>query len=172
MIIWINGAFGSGKTQTANMLHGRLPNSYVYDPENVGYFIRENVPDSLRQPDFQDFPLWREFNYEMLAYIARRFDGVILAPMTLVNPEYFNAIISRLREQGFRVHHYALCASKETLLRRLQSRGDGPQSWAAQQIDRCIACLTNPAFNELLNTDNWTIEDNVDYIAKASGLAL
>lgn len=46
MIIWINGAFGSGKTQTAYELHRRLDGSYVYDPENAGYFIRENLPSA------------------------------------------------------------------------------------------------------------------------------
>lgn len=30
MIIWLNGAFGSGKTQTAYELHRRLRNSYIY----------------------------------------------------------------------------------------------------------------------------------------------
>ena len=45
MILWINGAFGSGKTTTAYELHRRLkPLSYVYDPENVGYFLRKNEP--------------------------------------------------------------------------------------------------------------------------------
>ncbi len=46
MIIWINGAFGSGKTQTAYELHRRLDGSYVYDPENAGYFIRKNLPSA------------------------------------------------------------------------------------------------------------------------------
>ena len=41
MIIWINGAFGSGKTQTAFELHRRIPNLYVYDPENIGSFIKK-----------------------------------------------------------------------------------------------------------------------------------
>lgn len=36
MIIWINGAFGSGKTQTAYELCRRMRGAYVYDPENAG----------------------------------------------------------------------------------------------------------------------------------------
>lgn len=44
MIIWLNGAFGAGKTQTAYELRRRLPGSYVYDPENAGFFIRDNLP--------------------------------------------------------------------------------------------------------------------------------
>ena len=31
MIIWLNGAFGAGKTQTAYALRRRLPGSYVVD---------------------------------------------------------------------------------------------------------------------------------------------
>lgn len=37
MIFWVNGAFGAGKTQTSYELHRRIPNSFVYDPENVGF---------------------------------------------------------------------------------------------------------------------------------------
>jgi hypothetical protein len=47
MIIWIICAFGSGKTQTAFELNRRLENSYVYDPENIGYFFRRNMPGEI-----------------------------------------------------------------------------------------------------------------------------
>ncbi len=47
MIIWINGAFGSGKTQTAFELKRHLQDAFVYDPENIGYFIRENISNFL-----------------------------------------------------------------------------------------------------------------------------
>ena len=57
MIIWLNGAFGAGKTQTAYELRRRLPGSYVYDPENAGFFIRDNLPPGLGLDDFQDFPM-------------------------------------------------------------------------------------------------------------------
>lgn len=67
MIIWINGAFGSGKTTTAYELHRRLDNSFVYDPENVGYFIRKNSPESFSKGDFQDIELWRKMNYELIS---------------------------------------------------------------------------------------------------------
>ena len=36
MIIWINGAFGSGKTNVAYELNRRIESSYVYDPEEIG----------------------------------------------------------------------------------------------------------------------------------------
>ena len=66
LIIWLNGAFGAGKTQTAFELRHRLGDAFVYDPENMGYCIRQNVPDTCKYGDFQDYPMWRSFNYEML----------------------------------------------------------------------------------------------------------
>ena len=39
MIIWINGAFGAGKTTLAEELHRRLPDAVVYNPEDVGLML-------------------------------------------------------------------------------------------------------------------------------------
>jgi hypothetical protein len=35
MLLWINGPFGGGKTQTAHELQRRLPGSVICDPEHV-----------------------------------------------------------------------------------------------------------------------------------------
>jgi chloramphenicol 3-O-phosphotransferase len=48
MIIWLNGAFGAGKTQTAFELHSRIPDSYVFDPE---YY--EQTVGALRETGVQ-----------------------------------------------------------------------------------------------------------------------
>ena len=58
MLVWINGAFGAGKTQTAFELHRRLPDSHVADPELIGYGIHRMLPPAARN-DFQDRPQWR-----------------------------------------------------------------------------------------------------------------
>ena len=47
LILWINGAFGSGKTTISYELNRRIPNSFVYDPENIGFFIRKNIPKQI-----------------------------------------------------------------------------------------------------------------------------
>lgn len=39
MIIWINGAFGGGKTTLAEELQRRLPHAILFDPEYVGYLL-------------------------------------------------------------------------------------------------------------------------------------
>ncbi|ASS69330.1 AAA family ATPase [Paenibacillus sp. RUD330] len=171
-IIWINGAFGSGKTQTAWELHRRIPGSYVFDPENAGYYIRANLPDSLQMGDFQEFALWRSFNYDMLSYLADRHDGVLLVPMTVTDPHKFAEIAGRLRSDGRDLRHYALLASEGELLRRLRSRGEGRRSWAAAQIGRCVRDLKQDAFAEQLDTEQWSVAETAERIAALAGLEL
>ncbi|MCJ8013249.1 AAA family ATPase [Paenibacillus sp. KQZ6P-2] len=172
MIIWVNGAFGAGKTQTAHELQRRIPHSYIYDPENAGYFIRKNIPASMAKSDFQDHKVWRETNYSMIKYIHDEYDGTLIIPMTIVDPQYFDDIVGRLRRDGVVIHHFALCATRETLLKRLRSRGENDRSWAAQQIDRCIDGLSLPVFERHLQTDAMTISDVVEAIAAVLDITL
>ena len=172
MIIWINGAFGSGKTHTAYELNKRLPNSYIYDPEEVGFFISDNLPDKTKLNDFQDYPMWRDFNYKMLAYINDTYDGIIIVPMTITNEIYFKEIISKMRQNNLDIRHFTLMAKKETLIKRLKKRGDGKNSWPVKQIDRCLDNLTNEIYAEHISTDNIKIETVAEKIATKCGVKL
>ena len=172
MIIWVNGAFGAGKTQTAHELQRRIPHSFIYDPENAGYFIRKNIPEGIKKGDFQDYPMWREVNYGMIKHIDEQYDGTLIIPMTIVNPQYFDDIVGRLRRDGVVIHHFALCAARETLLKRLRSRGENERSWAAQQIERCIEGLSLPVFERHVDTDAMTTSEVVEAIAAALNIRL
>ena len=172
MIIWINGAFGSGKTQTSYELHRRIPNSVVFDPEQTGFFINKNIPKEIIKQDFQDHGVWRELNYTTLKYIDREYDGVIIVPMTIVNPQYFEEIITKLRNDGVIVNHFVLCASKETLIKRLRSRGERKNSWGTKQIERCINGLSNDIFKHRIETDQMTIESVAETIASMLDISL
>lgn len=172
MIIWINGAFGSGKTQTSYELHRRIPGSFVYDPENAGYFIRKNIPKSTTKADFQHYIMWREFNYSMLKYIYQEYDGIIIVPMTIVDPAIFNEIATKLRDDGVILHHFTLWASKDILLKRLRSRGERATGWPAQQIDRCMEGLSDDIFQQRIHTDEMSIEKVVTTIASELNLDL
>jgi uridine kinase len=57
LIIWLNGAFGAGKTTAAFELCRRLPDSFVYDPENVGFFPKK--PQANFQLIFSYLGKWR-----------------------------------------------------------------------------------------------------------------
>lgn len=85
MLLWINGPFGVGKTQTAYALARRLPDAFICDPEQLGFGIARMTPPPLRG-DFQDVPLWREGVRRVLDRNLSHFDGVLIVPMTLVNP--------------------------------------------------------------------------------------
>ncbi|MCM0650274.1 AAA family ATPase [Clostridium swellfunianum] len=173
MIIWINGAFGSGKTQTAFELQRRTENSYVYDPENLGFFISKNMPSSIKnKEDFQDYEVWRELNFSLIKYIEEKYEGILIIPMTVVNPKYFNEIVGYLRNQEIIVKHYTLMASKATLLKRLKRRGDRDNSWGAQQIDRCLENLTSEVFQTHINTENMSIDEVVEKVAEMSNIKL
>lgn len=172
MIVWINGAFGSGKTQTAKEICRRLQGAFLFDPENAGYYLRQNEPVSLQADNFQDEPLWREINVKMLHWIAAEYDGIIVAPMTVIEEEYYHQIITALRQAGVIVHHVVLKAEKETLYKRLRSRLEGRQSWAAQQIDDCLRAFENPVFENQIQTDDMTISQVADAVARICGLQL
>jgi hypothetical protein len=175
MLLWINGPFGGGKTQTAYELHRRLPSSVVCDPEHVGFGLHRMLPPTLRE-DFQDLTTWRHGVHEVLDLVLRRHDGPVIAPMTLVDPRYFTEIIGRLRDDGHDVHHFALLAERSTVLRRLTERGLGRglkrESFAVARLDDCLKRLQEPEFAEHIHTDHLTVPHVADRIAHSAGLPI
>ncbi len=174
MIIWLNGAFGSGKTQTAYELQRRIPNSYVYDPENAGAFIRRNVPEPVKRldnGDYQNYPMWRRFNLEMLSYIAEHYDGIIIVPMTITNRQYFDELVGGLSKR-YTMKHFILFASKETIIKRLSSRFERKNSWPELQIDRCIKAFTTDICDMRVDTDSMAIYEVAERIANLAGITL
>ena len=53
MIIWINGPFGAGKTTLAKRLRDRRSKSLIFDPEEIGFVVKETVPMPA-SGDYQD----------------------------------------------------------------------------------------------------------------------
>ncbi|MFH8408582.1 AAA family ATPase [Streptomyces sp. NPDC018019] len=185
MLLWINGPFGGGKTQTAHEIRRRLPGSVICDPERVGFGLHRMTPPALRG-DFQDFPAWRQGVYEVLDLVLTKHPGTVIAPMTLVEPAYFQEIVGRLRERGHDVRHFALLADRRTVLRRLRERNlghvvkvvagkDAPlrrESFAVRKLDRCLEQLRGPEFADHVWTDRLTVPQVADHIAAATGLDL
>ncbi len=185
MLVWINGPFGGGKTQTAHEIQRRLPDSVICDPEHVGFGLHRMTPPSLRG-DFQDLAAWRQGVYEVLDLVLSGRQGTVIAPMTMVEPTYFQETIGRLRERGHDVRHFALLADRATVLRRLCERGFGraPQlvlgkgillrreAFAVSKLDLCLERLRAPVFAEQLWTDELTIPEVAARIAASAGLGL
>ncbi|MGI5526167.1 AAA family ATPase [Streptomyces syringium] len=185
MLLWINGPFGGGKTQTAHEIQRRLPGSVVCDPEHVGFGLHRMMPPALRG-DFQDLPAWRQGVYEVLDRTLTAHGGTVIVPMTVVEPEYFRETVGRLRERGHDVRHFALLARRETVLRRLRERGfghavrlvagkDAPlrrESFAVSKLDVCLARLREAEFAEHVWTDHIPVARVADHIADSAGLTL
>lgn len=185
MLLWINGPFGGGKTQTAHEIRRRLPGSVICDPEHPGFGLRRMLPPELRG-DFQDLASWRQGVVEVLDLALGRHDGVVIAPMTVTDPRYFAETVGRLRELGHDVRHFTLLAERETVLGRLRERGfgrllryvagkDAPlrrESWAVAQLDHCLERLREPEFAEHLWTDRTSVARTAERIAVLAGLTL
>ncbi|GAB2546385.1 P-loop nucleotide/nucleoside kinase family protein [Gracilibacillus alcaliphilus] len=172
MIIWLNGAFGSGKTTCAYELQRRLQDSFVYDPENLGFFLRDNLPEQMKKSDFQDYPEWRKINYQLLYSLANEYEGTIIVPMTLIKQQYYQEIIERLAEQGIKIKHFIIHAQKSTLIKRLNKRLEFGNSWGKQKIDQCIYAFEHEICQEKIITDQQTIDQVVEEIAKRAGVKL
>ncbi|GAA0931615.1 AAA family ATPase [Streptomyces thermoalcalitolerans] len=185
MLLWINGPFGGGKTQTAYEIHRRLPGSVVCDPEHVGFGLHRTLPPALRG-DFRELVSWRQGVVEVLDLALTRHKGVVIAPMTVTDSGHFAETVGRLRELGHDVRHFTLLAGRGTVLRRLRERGlghllariagrsagPGRESWAVRQLDHCLERLREPEFAEHLWTDHVTVPETADRIAALAGLAL
>jgi chloramphenicol 3-O-phosphotransferase len=155
VVIWINGAFGAGKTRVARRLVALRADAWLFDPERIGFMLRSLWPGN-GPADFQDLPIWRELTVATLAAAAEGNPGRLpVVPMTLVNKAYLSEIMDGLAARGIDVRHFTLLASPETLRRRIRWRIDRPASrrWALAQIERCVSALADPAFAIHVPTD-------------------
>ncbi len=164
MIIWINGAYGVGKSTTAEALHKRIANSFIFDPEMVGNCVRETKPDSLWQDDFQDYPAWRQMTYVLLKELCETYSGTVIVPMTILNPVYFSQVIEPLRNEGIQVSHLILEAAPETIAARILARKEDETCWCYRQIPRCVAALRDTISGITINTDQKSVDDVVSEI--------
>ncbi|MFD8292517.1 AAA family ATPase [Streptomyces lavendulae] len=159
MIVWVNGAFGSGKTTLVEELSGRWPEALVYDPEMVGFLLREIV--EVPTGDFQDLRLWRRQVADLAVGLVQEYGRPLLVPMTLADPGYAGEIFDVLEGAGIELHHFFLTVPRETLEERIDGRTffpDDPERerrvrhWAKGRIEACTAAAgTLPGDTVLLD---------------------
>ncbi|MEU9321331.1 NUDIX domain-containing protein [Streptomyces sp. NPDC048295] len=152
MIVWVNGAFGVGKTSAARELIDLIPNSTFYDPELIGGELRQLLPQKrlAEVTDFQDLPIWRRLVVDTAAALLAEVSGVLVVPMTLLRQEYRDEIFGGLASRRIAVRH-VLLSSEETILRkRIADRVEYPEDpehservrqWAYQHIEPYRAAL-------------------------------
>lgn len=99
-IIWINGAFGSGKTTAAKLLAQKVPGVVIVDPEEIGTLLRPVLQPVVPVRDFQEWPAWRQLVAATLNAVHRELpEGspiTIVVPQTVTVEDYWSEIASGL----------------------------------------------------------------------------
>ncbi len=176
MIIWINGAFGGGKTTLADELHRRLPDALSFDPEYVGYILIKWAPPA-DSGDFQDIPLWRKLVAEFAIGLASEYGQPLIVPMTLVNASYRADIFGAIAKTGHPLLHVFLDVPAPELRRRIEAQvldeSDPEADEQARQfrlanVERCVAARDGlPADTLVLQGDQHSPAELADRVLAA-----
>lgn len=178
MIVWVNGAFGSGKSTLVDELRPRWPVALVYDPEMVGYVLREIV--EVPTGDFQDLRLWRRQVADLAVGLVEEYGRPVLVPMTLINPGYVGEIFGKLQDAGIEVHHFFLKVSREVLEKRIDGRSftpDDPEQdervrrWCKDRIEPCIAAADTLPGDTVFLDGELTPQESADVVLARVGAA-
>jgi hypothetical protein len=124
----INGAFGIGKTTIANELVKSITNSMIYDPEEVGYMLRNIIINELKLPDeqtdnFQDMELWKALVVQVGELLHKKYKKNMIVPITILNKNYFQYIFNGFKKFENKTYsrrknawkHFKINASKNLL---------------------------------------------------------
>ncbi len=166
MIIFINGAFGVGKTTVAHLLAACHPNSLLFDPEEVGFFLRNVVRPIETFDDFQDLPMWRSLTVTTARMLRETYGHTLIMPMTIWHEQYFDEIMNGLREFEPRMLHFCLTARAETIRQRLLQRVASPQvlAWTMERVNLCVSAFQSPKFAFQIETDDMSPNNVVESI--------
>ncbi|MES4903927.1 MULTISPECIES: NUDIX domain-containing protein [unclassified Streptomyces] len=124
MIVWLNGAFGAGKTTAARELVDFLPGSTFYDPELVGDGLRMMLPRKRLDEvsDYQDLPSWRRLVVDTGAALIAEVGGPLVVPMTVLRQEYRDEIFGGFAARRIPVRHVLLHTDETILRERIAER--------------------------------------------------
>jgi adenylate kinase family enzyme len=172
MIIMINGAFGSGKTTVASRLLQAIPDSMLFDPEEVGYMLRSIIPKDVMDEaentgDFQDLELWTILTVHVARLLKGKYTKHLTVPMTIHNERYFEYIHAGFKQIDVQTHHFCLLASEETIHERLRQRGETEGNWCFQQTRKCVEAFRDPVFAEYIDTDSIPLDGVIAKIVAA-----
>ena len=127
----------------------------------------DSLPTEVKEKgDFQELEIWRSVNYKIIKHMHDNYNGMLIIPMTIINIDYYNQIIGDLVGDGVKIYHFILNADKENIKHRLISRGECENSWAEQQIDRCLKAFKSNINDEKINMNNLNVEQVVNIIMK------
>ncbi|OIJ68552.1 NUDIX hydrolase [Streptomyces mangrovisoli] len=182
VIVWINGAFGAGKSTTARELIELIPNSTLLDPEVIGAALTHLLPAKrlAEVGDFQDLPIWRRLVIDTAAAMLAELGGTLVVPMTLLRQDYRDEIFGGLAARRIAVRHLLLAPAETILRERIAAREipsdlpDGEirvRQWAYDHIEPYRAALDTwlTADAHVIDTGALTPYETAVRIAEAVG---
>jgi shikimate kinase len=120
VIIWLNGAFGAGKTTTANQLAGRLADARHFDPELVGYLLMTALSDH-EFTDFQELRPWRELVPVFTEKIAGFTGQNLIAVQTVMREDYWRELAHGFSRTSLAIYHVLLHVDSDVLAERISA---------------------------------------------------
>jgi deoxyadenosine/deoxycytidine kinase len=160
----INGSFGSGKTSAAQMLQPLIPNSMIYDPEEIGYMLRKIITKNIyfedeRTDDFQDIELWRILTVKTAQELKKKYKKNLIVPMTIYKANNFDYILNGFKGIDRDVLHFCLLASEHTIKKRIEKRGDTFDVWYQNQTKASVNAFRDSKFQEQIDTEHQETEE-------------
>ncbi|WP_170312216.1 AAA family ATPase [Paenibacillus sacheonensis] len=154
----INGAFGSGKTSTAQRLQPLIADSMIFDPEEIGYMLRKILHENMlfeneRTDDFQDIELWRILTVKTAEELKRRYKKHLIVPMTIYKADHFDYILNGFKRIDEEVFHFCLTASEDTIRQRIEQRGDTFNHWYQLHTRSGVSAFADKKFHDHIQTD-------------------
>ncbi|OIK23883.1 NUDIX hydrolase [Streptomyces malaysiense] len=181
-VVWINGAFGAGKTTTARELIELIPHSTLFDPEVIGGSLAHLLPPKhlAEVGDFQDLPIWRRLVVDTATAMLAELGGTLVVPMTLLRQEYRDEIFGGLAARRIPVQHLVLAPAETILRERIAGREVPPdlpdgemrvRQWSYDHIEPYRAALASwlTADAHLVDTSALTPYETAARIAESVG---
>jgi hypothetical protein len=143
MILWLNGAFGVGKTTTAGIITRDSPGFRPFDPEWVGYMLRANLTD-LDLADFQDLRSWRALVPKVAREIIDVTNASLVAVQTVLVEQYWHEIREGMADVGLEVVHVLLDADADVIRERIDRDevDPGARAWRLDHLEAYEAART------------------------------
>ena len=160
----------------AQELHRRLPESVVYDPEDVGLALRKWLQ---AEGDFQHLASWRELVVATALSLRRHHAELLIVPMSLIRDGYRAEMLGGLTEAGEKVLHVFLEVDAGVLRERLDARVTSPgKDWdqVAREFgmtgveEMVAAAARQPTGTLMLRSDRLTPTALADEVMAAAGL--
>ena len=140
MIVWINGAFGSGKTTTGTLVAEREPRLRLFDPESVGYLLRDQLSDQ-DVSDFQELASWRRIVPVVADEVIRATGQHLVAIQTVLVEQYWVELMAGMETLGHEVFHVVLEADEDVTRTRIEidELDPGAREWRLQHLEHYSA---------------------------------